>query len=32
MTYDDGSLQRELDEKYGDGMVVVGSALQPVED
>lgn len=32
VTYDDGSLQRELDEKYGDGMVVVGSALQPVED
>lgn len=28
---DDGSLQAELDDRYGEGVVEVGSALQPVE-
>lgn len=28
---DDGSLQRRFDERHGDGVVLVGSALQPVE-
>lgn len=28
---DDGSLQAELDDRYGEGVVVVTSALQPVE-
>ncbi len=28
---DDGSLQRELDERYGEGLVRVYSALQPVD-
>ena len=27
--YDDGTLQRSLDEKYGVGVVVVTSQLQP---
>jgi hypothetical protein len=27
--HDDGSLQRSLDEKYGVGVVVVTSQLQP---
>jgi hypothetical protein len=27
--YDDGTLQRSLDEKYGVGVVVVTSGLQP---
>lgn len=30
VTYDDGSIQRALDAKYGDGVVVVLSALRPV--
>ena len=29
--YDDGSLQRELDERFGDGLVVVASALKPID-
>jgi hypothetical protein len=29
VTYDDGSLQQELDQKYGVGTVHVGSALRP---
>jgi hypothetical protein len=29
--YDDGTLQRRLDEEYGEGLVVVSSALQPAE-
>jgi hypothetical protein len=28
---DDGSLQDELDERYGDGLIVVQSALHPVD-
>lgn len=28
---DDGSLQAELDDRYGEGVIVVSSALQPVE-
>lgn len=28
---DDGSLQAELDDRYGEGVIVVTSALQPVE-
>lgn len=30
VTYDDGSIQRALDAKYDDGVVVVQSALRPV--
>jgi len=30
VVYDDGELQRSLDEKYGVGVVVVTSLLQPV--
>ena len=29
--YDDGSLQRELDERLGAGMVAVTSALRPAD-
>jgi hypothetical protein len=29
--FDDGSLQAELDERYGQGAVVVTSALRPVD-
>jgi hypothetical protein len=31
IVYDDGSLQRRLDEQYGEGVVDVSSALQPVD-
>lgn len=30
VVYDDGSLQRELDSKYGRNLVVIVSALKPV--
>ena len=30
VVHDDGTLQRRLDERYGRGVVVVTSALQPV--
>jgi hypothetical protein len=30
VVYDDGSLQRELDSKYGADLVVIMSALKPV--
>jgi hypothetical protein len=29
--YDDGSLQRELDDRFGDGFVVVASTLKPID-
>jgi hypothetical protein len=28
--YDDGSVQRELDDRFGDGLIVVASALRPI--
>ena len=31
VTYDDGTLQAELDERYGEGVVKVHSALIPAE-
>ena len=31
VVFDDGSIQQEMDESYGPGVVVVRSALQPVE-
>lgn len=31
VVHDDGSLQRSVDERYGEGMVVVESALVPVD-
>ena len=30
--YDDGSLQRQFDDRYGPGLVVVASALLPYVD
>ena len=30
VVYDDGSLQAWADEAYGDGVVVIGSALEPL--
>lgn len=30
VTYDDGTLQAQLDERYGDGVVAVTSALRPL--
>ena len=32
VVYDDGSLQARLDDKYGEGIVAVRSALQPVPE
>ena len=32
VVWDDGTLQREADERYGDGLVEITSALQPVQD
>jgi hypothetical protein len=32
VTYDDGSLQRRFDERYGVGVVRVHSAIFPVTD
>ncbi len=32
VVYDDGSLQEEMDDRYGVGLVHVGSALLPVEN
>jgi hypothetical protein len=31
VVYDDGSLQRDLDNRFGAGLVVVASALRPYD-